>query len=62
MQAFFLDNFPPIQLNLSCQFLSFLEFWLEFFHEFLGIFQKSAGIFKFLKIFDDKKADFRSTF
>ena len=29
---------------------------------FLGIFQKSAGIFKFLKIFDDKKAVFRSTF
>ena len=30
----FLDNFPPIQLNWSCQFLSFLEFWLEFFQDF----------------------------
>ena len=40
----------------------FFKILLEFFHDFLGIFQKSAGIFKFLKIFDDKKAVFRSTF
>ena len=67
----FLDNFPPTQLNWSCRFLSFLEFWLEFFwyfawvlsffHEFLGMFQKSANNLSFVKIFDNKNGVFRGT-
>ena len=67
-----MDNFPPIQLNWSCRFLSFFGIlaWVfsrfclsfELFHEFLGICPKNAGIFELLKIFDDKKAVFRCTF
>ena len=58
LNRLFLDNFPPIQLNWSCRFLSFLEFWLEFFqdfawveffHELLGRFRKSANILYFFE-------------
>ena len=72
MQAFFWTISRQFNSTGVAGFWVFLEFWLEFFQDFawvlsffmsfLGIFQKSAGIFKFLKIFDDKKAVFRSTF
>ena len=69
----FLDNFLPTQLNWSCWFFRvffgilarvFSRFCLSFelFQELLGIFQKSADIFSFLKIFDVQRRFFSPIF
>ena len=72
MQAFFGKNFRQFNWTGVAVFWGGFrgKFWLEFFQDFawvlsfwcLGTFKKSADIFEFLKIFDDKKAVFRITF
>ena len=46
-QGFFLDTFPPNQLNSSWRFLSFFYLGLSFFKILLEFFQDFARVFSF---------------
>ena len=64
-QAFFGQvsaNLTQLEFGILARVFFKILLELSFFHDFQGIFQISAGIFKSLKIFNDKNAVFRSTF